>query len=149
MMPYVDTELGIHDPDDLGSWTPEEFASYAHCLQAQLKETLSASDYAALQSQLEEQYLRIVSNPQLTSDVVIVPTTSLYMEALPGAHPLLENFKLEHRAIDVQKAEADVRKEELENLRYAARILGDELTDPEVEKQIVVSGGTGVVVPGD
>ena len=30
---------------------------------------------------------------------MIVPTSSLYMEALPGAHPLLENFKLEHRAV--------------------------------------------------
>src|SRR5262249_25233185 len=28
MIPYVDSELGIHDPDDLGSWTPEDFAQY-------------------------------------------------------------------------------------------------------------------------
>jgi hypothetical protein len=147
MMPYVDTELGIHDPDDLGSWTPEDFADYARCLQARFKDELSPSDYAALQSQLEAQYTRIISNPQLNNDVVIVPTSSLYMEALPGTHPLLENFKLDHRAIDVQKAQADVRKEELENLRYAARILSAQLADPDIDKKIVVEGDAGVVVP--
>jgi len=79
--------------------------------------------------------------------VVVVPTSSLYIEALPGAHPLLENFKLEHRAIDVQKAQAEVRKMEMENLRYAARLFSDHLSDPEIEKKILVEGGSQVVVP--
>ncbi|TMK70218.1 MAG: hypothetical protein E6G50_09435 [Actinobacteria bacterium] len=146
MTPYLDSELGIHDPDELGSWTPEDFAQYARCLQDQLKDQLSDSDFAALQSQLRDQYKQIVSNPALLNDTVIVPTSSLYIEALPGAHPLLENFKLEHRAIDVQRAKADTRKVEMENLRYAARILDAQLTDPEIDKQVVVEGAAGVTV---
>src|SRR5207302_10559775 len=104
MIPYVASDRGLHDPDELGGWTPEDFAQYARRLLAQEKDTLSESDYAALESQLRDQYKSIVSNPALVLDTIVVPTSSLYIEALPGAHPLLENFKLEHRAIDVQKA---------------------------------------------
>jgi len=146
MVPYLDSELGIHDPDELGSWSPEDFAQYARCLLAQEKGILSASDYAALQSQLTTQYQSIVSNPQLTTDTIIVPTQSLYIEALPGAHPLLEGFKLEHRAIDVQAAAEDLRKKQLESLRYAARILASDLADPDVDKQVFIEGVTSVGV---
>jgi hypothetical protein len=146
MVPYIDSELGIHDPDELGGWTPEDFAQYARCLQDHEKDLLSESDLAALQSQLRLQYQSIVSNPAVTTDTVIVPSSSLYIEALPGAHPLLENFKLEHRAIDVQKAKAETRKLEMENLRYAARILNTELGDPDFDKQVIVTGTSGVDV---
>jgi hypothetical protein len=146
MLPYLDSELGIHDPDQTGSWTPEDFARYAQCLLAQEQDQLSKSDHTALQAQLLSQYQAIVTNPAPANDVVIVPTNSLYIEALPGAHPLLEDFKLEHRAIDVQSARADVRKRELENLRYAARIIGSELADPDIDKQVLVTGTTDVSV---
>jgi hypothetical protein len=146
MVPYVDSELGIHDPDELGGWTPEDFAQYARTLIEQQKDQLSESDLAALESQLRAQYTSIVSNPALMNDIVIVPTSSLFIEALPGSHPLLENFKLEHRAIDVQKAKAETRKLELENLRYAARILNTELGDPDFDKQVIVTGASGVNV---
>ena len=56
-------------------------------------------------------------------DRVIVPTSSLYIEALVGTHPLLEDFKLLHRALDVKKVQAEVRHAELENVRLAARAL--------------------------
>ena len=65
-----------------------------------------------------------------------------FIEVLPGKHTLLEDFKLMHRAIDVKKVQAEVRKEELENLRYAARLLNDEREDPEVDKKIEVNGLT-------
>lgn len=146
MVPYLDSELGIHDPDELGSWSPEDFAQYARCLLAREQDILSASDYAALQSQLTVQYQSIVSNPQVTTDTIIVPTQSLYIEALPGAHPLLEGFKLEHRAIDVQAAAEDLRKKQLESLRYAARILANDLADPDVDKQVFIEGVTSVGV---
>ena len=146
MLPFVDSELGLHDPDELGGWTPEDFAAYARQLLAQQKDLLSESDYAALQSQLRSQYEAIVSNPAVTSDMIIVPTSSLYIEAMPGTHPLLEDFKLKHRVIDVQKAKAETRKLELENLRYASRLLNNELGDPDVDKQVVVEGSTAVSV---
>jgi hypothetical protein len=147
MLPYVDSELGLHDPDDLGSWTPQDFAKYARCLQKHLKDELTEAEFAALQSQLAEQYRRIVSSPKLNNDEIIVPTTSLYIEALPGAHPLLEDFKLAHRMIDVKKAQAETRKLELENLRYAARLLDNEYEDPDIERKIMVNGGSHIVVP--
>jgi hypothetical protein len=73
-------------------------------------------------------------------DRVIVPTKSLYVEALVGTHPLLEDFKLLHRALDVKKAQGEVRHAELENLRLAARALANQLEDPDIEKKIVVEG---------
>jgi hypothetical protein len=148
MVPYIDSELGLHDPDDLGSWTPQDFAKYARCLQKQLKDELTEAEFLALQNQLAEQYKRIVSSPRLNNDEVIVPTSSLYIEALPGAHPLLEDFKLAHRMIDVKKAQAEARKLELENLRYAARLLHNEYEDPDIERKIQVNGvnGAGSVI---
>jgi hypothetical protein len=148
MVPYIDSELGLHDPDDLGSWTPQDFAKYARCLLKQLKEELTEAEFQALQNQLAEQYKRIVTSPRLNNDEVIVPTSSLYIEALPGTYPLLEDFKLAHRMIDVKKAQAEARKLELENLRYAARLLDKEYEDPDVERKIQVEGmNGGIIVP--
>jgi hypothetical protein len=56
----------------------------------------------------------------------------------PGTHPLLEDFKLIHRALDVKKVQAEVRRAELENIRLAARALEGEREDPDVEKKIVI-----------
>ena len=148
MLPYLDTALGIHDPDDLASWTPEDFVKYARSLLKQFKEKLSSSEYQAFQNRLREQYRRIVSSPRRTNDEIIVPTTSLFIEALPGAHPLLENFKLFHRAVDVKKAQAETRRLELENLRYAGRLLDKEFDDPEIDRKIQITGAApAIVVP--
>ena len=43
-----------------------------------------------------------------------------------------------HRALDVKKVQAEVRRAELENLRLAARLACGEYGDPDVEKKIVV-----------
>ncbi|MFI6360582.1 hypothetical protein ACIBJF_50615 [Streptomyces sp. NPDC050743] len=148
MVPYLDTELGLHDPDDLGSWTPEDFVAYARELLAQQKDKLSDAEYQALQNQLTEQYQRIVSSPRLISDEVIVPTHSLYIEALPGAHKLLEEFKEKHREIDVDKARVEAGKLRLESLRYAGRLLSEEFDDPEVDRKIQINGAApAIVVP--
>ncbi len=80
---------------------------------------------------------------------MIVPTSSLYVEALVGTHPLLEDFKLLHRALDVKKVQAEVRHAELENVRLAARALEGEREDPDIEKKIVIENGSGVVVEPD
>ena len=62
-----------------------------------------------------------LTSPRKDNDRVIVPTNSLYIECLVGTHPLLEDFKLIHRALDVKKVQAEVRRAELENIRLAAR----------------------------
>lgn len=70
-------------------------------------------------------------------------TVSLYIEALPGKHPILEDFKLIHRAIDVKKVQAEVRHAELENVRLAARVMKGKFEDPEIEKKIVIEANGG------
>ena len=98
----------------------------------------------------EDEFRQLVID-RLTStrkenDLVIVPTSSLYIEALVGTHPLLEDFKLIHRALDVKKVQSEVRHAELENIRLAARSLKGKDEDPDVEKKIIVENGKDVVV---
>jgi hypothetical protein len=146
MTPFVDAELGLRDPDELGNFTPEEFVAYARALHAEMLAQLERGEITADQveaavEQLSDQFRRLLSAPRRADDEITVPTGSLFIEALPGAHPILEDFKLMHRAVDVKKVQAEVRKLEMENLRYAARILEGEREDPDVEKRIVVEGG--------
>jgi hypothetical protein len=152
MLPYVDSALGLHDPDELGSWSPEDFACYARCLLKKHREAddLSEAEYKALENRLVEQHAQILSSPRRVSDDIVVPTDSLFIEALPGSHALLEDFKLRHRMMDLEKAREETRKLKLESLRYAARVLDKKYDDPEIERQIVVNGGNGsIVLPTD
>jgi len=152
MVPYVDTELGLHDPDELGAWAPADFAHYARCLLEvhRQRDDLTEAEFAALEHRLRDQYTRIVSSPRRVSDEIIVPTDSLFIEALPGAHALLEDFKLQHRRMDVEKVREETRKLKLESLRYAARILDKSFEDPDIERKIVINGASnGIVVPAD
>ncbi|MGZ8097027.1 MAG: hypothetical protein ACXWUD_12375, partial [Methylosarcina sp.] len=73
-------------------------------------------------------------------------TGSLFIEMLPSDKSLLEDFKLKHREWDVYKVQAEVRKMEIENLRFAARLLNNEREDPDIEKKIVVKGSAGPVI---
>jgi hypothetical protein len=83
-------------------------------------------------------------------DRVIVPTKSLYIEALVGTHPLLEDFKLLHRALDVKKVQGETRHGELENVRLGARALRGKDEDPDIEKKIIIEGnGKGILVQPD
>lgn len=136
MTPYIDEELGLRDPDGPGHWTPDEFVKYVNHLRA----TKTKPEFDALEAGLTIQFGRILSASRRLTEEIIVPTDSLFIEALPGKQPLLEDFKLMHRAMDVQKVQAEVRALELENLRYAARLLNDEREDPRIEKKIVVEG---------
>src|SRR5262249_10906917 len=91
----------------------------------------------------------LIDKLQEPNDPVVVPTSSLYIEALVGTHPLLEDFKLIHRALDVKKAQSEVRHAELENIRLAARALEGERGDPDIDKKILVENGSNVVVDAD
>jgi hypothetical protein len=98
---------------------------------------------------MRELYRMLLTDPRRAVDEIAIPSKSLYIEALPGAHPLLETFKMVHRAADVKKVQGEVRALELENVRAAARILGGLLEDKDIEKKIVVEGARSVVVPSD
>jgi hypothetical protein len=147
MHPYVDRELGLRDPDEEGNFTPEEFVSHARAVYAEARKTASETELAELALRLRDQYARILSEARRSHDEINVPSGSLFIEALPGTHALLEGYKMVHRAADVRRVHAEVRRLELENVRYAARVLGDELDDPDTEKKVVF--GAPSVVVGD
>lgn len=142
-LPYVDPFTGLRDPDPLGGWTLSEFAKYLCCLRNKLPK----AELDRMLPGLIKTYQRLLTNGG-NEDEIIVPTGSLFIESLPGAHPILEDFKLRHRAVDVKKVQAEVRGMEFENLRFAARLLQGERDDPTIEKKIIVEGNhTDVIVP--
>jgi hypothetical protein len=100
--------------------------------------------FDAHEPEFREAMMRLLSDT--TQRMVVVPSNSLYIEALPGTRPLLEDFKLIHRALDVKRAQAEVRKAELENLRLAARLENTEYGDPDIDKVVVVENGQNVTV---
>ncbi len=139
--PYVDEAFGAMDPDQLSNVNLEELSRYICCLHEEDPE-----QFEALKPVLNEWLKQLLADPLRNGDEVIVPTDSLFIEMLPSDKSLLEDFKLKHRQMDVMKVRAEVRQMELENLRYAARLLADDFDDPEVDKKVVVHGGSNVIV---
>jgi hypothetical protein len=143
MQDYIDlaetTGVTVKEPDPLANVTIKELTDAMDAIRAN-----DPVSFARNQKFFEEIMLRLLSNP--APEMVIVPSNSLYIEALPGTHPLLEDFKLIHRAIDVKKAQAEARRAELENLRLGARLSTDERGDPDIDKVIVVGDNKNVTV---
>jgi hypothetical protein len=133
-----DDLLGVLDPDDSGNVTSEELEEVLECVEHDAE--LSANEREAIRTMVCQRMLAARGK----AETIIVPTGQLYIEALPGTHPVLEAFKLVHRAIDVKKADAEVRALEMGNLRYAARLIRNEHGDPNVEKVVRIEGGSGV-----
>ena len=144
MTPYYDAFTGLRDPDVVGNWSLHEFAEYVCCL----RDHSTNEQFEEYLPGLIETY-RLLKERASENDELVVPTGSLFIEALPGAHPILEDYKLAHRGVDVKRAQAEVRTLEMENLRLAARLLADEREDPRVDKKIVIEGAPGVVVTPD
>jgi len=130
------------DPDEVGALTIQQLQD----AMASLLKTKGPGQFDKLRPMFQKLMEQLLSREQ--PDMVIVPSNSLYIEALPGTHPLLEDFKLIHRAVDVKKAQAEDRKAELENLRRAARLQAQQLGDPDIEKIVYVADGTNVTVDG-
>jgi hypothetical protein len=145
MEPYIDRATGqLVDPSDPLNWSLDEFSDYVCCLHKELTD----DEFAALKPQLQQLYQTILTNPSRNDDVLVVPTNSLFIEALPATHTLLERFKLDHRMIDVKKAQAEAREKELENIRRAARVLSNERGDPNIDKKILIGGADNPIVVG-
>lgn len=146
MDPFVDRATGqLVDPSDPTNWTIDEFAEYVCCL----KEKLDSDEFAQILPQLREQYKAILTTSSHQNDVLVVPSNSLFIEALPAGHEVLDNFQRAQRVLDVKSAQADHRAKELENIRRAARLLNEEREDPNIDKRILIQGGSSVVVPSD
>jgi len=144
MVPYMDLVLGVRDPDPAGTWTLSEFVEYVCCLRRRL----SRDQFLRLLPGLMETYRELLNAPNAAGNEIVLPTDSLFIEALPGVHPILEDFKLFHRLVDVKKVQAEVRAAEFENIRAAARLLAGERDDPSIEKTVLVKGNT-TVIEGD
>ena len=164
MDPYVtlaEGEYGVSDPDPIGNMTLEEFSEYVCCLKAhfdkQREETSDGGDdvglpetnsFEELKPFLRATLKKLLERSLRSNEEVIVPCDCMYIEALPGAHSVMEKFKHLHRQIDVKKVQAEVREYELDNIRRAQRIVDDDLEDPEIEAKYVFEGdGSATVVP--
>ena len=139
MQEYVDEYFGVRDPHEAGNYTIEELGCLVNCVNKDPDATDDQKQAA------KDFFIEQLSTARAATDIIIVPTGQLFIEALPGAHAVLEDFKLLHRAEDVRKVRAEVRHAEMENLRLAARLIAGEREDPDVEKRIVVDKGVGVV----
>jgi hypothetical protein len=132
---FLDGEFGLVDPDPLGELpTADEAIQLAE--QAWNEPDTTDEDKAEIADWL----VRMLEAAHQVSQDIVVPTGQLFIEALPGAHPLLEDFKLKHRQMDLQKASAEARMSEVELVRRAARLLAGERDDPDIDKRIQVSG---------
>jgi hypothetical protein len=138
-------ELTIRDPDDFANYTIDELQQLATCLYQSQRDV-----YDKHKEEIKQWMIDRLTSGRPEDDRVIVPTKSHYIEALVGTHPLLEDFKLLHRALDVRKVQGEVRHAELENVRLAARALKGNDEDPDIEKKIVIATDTKdiLVAPG-
>lgn len=143
---YIDDYFGVKDPDISGNFTLEEILDMS---RQYLNDGTITKDSIEWQV-LKEQMQLLLSHVRKDEETVVVPTGQLFIEALVGGHSLVEPFKLMHRKIDVDKAQADFVKENLENLRKAKRIAADNLEDPEIDKVIEVkNNGATIEVSGE
>ena len=132
MAPYLEEGSWVKDPDDFGNFTLTDLDKYVCCL----KKNMSTEDFNEIKPSIDKVYEARLTDPRPDEEEIIIPTESLFIEILPSEHTVLEKFKLQHRAVDVQKAVAEVIKQQLENLRYAGRLINEDFSDPEVDKYI-------------
>jgi hypothetical protein len=152
---FISDTYGLQDPDRQVVWADNK--SIAERGAATAAAITAAAD-AATRQRLAQEFVDYMNAELQKSSMVIVPTGQLFIEALTGTHPVLEDFKLLHRAEDVRKVKAEVRHAELENLRLASRLTAAQdskapanaglLGDPDIEKMVVVTDGKTVTVDG-
>jgi hypothetical protein len=136
MEPYVTLAEGVYgvsDPDPLGNMTLDEFADYVCCLRKHYEERERGDEFEKLVPELREGLKKLLQRSRRDEDIVVPCEDGLYIEALPGAHSVMERFKQVHRVIDVKSAQADLRSKELNNIRRAEMILKEDLVDPDIE----------------
>jgi hypothetical protein len=143
MQDYVQVgdELLLHDPDESGNYSIDDLQKLATSVYKK-----DPTRFEAMKDDFKQMLIDRLTSTRKDNELVIVPTSSLYIECLVGTHPLLEDFKLIHRALDVKKVQAEVRHAELENVRLAARALKGKDEDPDIEKKIVVENAESLVI---
>ncbi|MBK6686042.1 MAG: hypothetical protein IPG45_16330 [Deltaproteobacteria bacterium] len=139
---YIDERVGVRDPDERAMLTADEILSYAECLKARAPER-----YRERREVIRAALRKRIGRRGSDKTEIIVPSDSLFIEAIPGTHAILEDFKLVHRILDAKKVQSEVRFGELENVRLASRLLEEERGDPNVDKYVVVDSGNVTVDP--
>jgi len=139
--PYVDSAFGAMDPDELANVNLEQFSRYVCCLH----DKLPPGQFNAIKGELKAWLEKLLATPLRNGDEIVVPTGSLFIEALVDANPVIEDYLLKHRELDVFDVNEKVRRAGLENIRLAARLLNAEREDPDVDRKIVVEG---TLLPG-
>lgn len=107
--------------------------------------SVTTKEFEEMRDKLSTQLKKLLQSPLRDDEEIVVPMDATYIEALLGATPLHENFKLLHRQIDAADAQEDLRLKKMEKLGYAQRLLNDELDDPET-KYVFDGAGNSVIV---
>src|SRR5262249_5928271 len=111
--PYIDSAFGAMDPEELANVNLDQYSRFICCLH----DKLSQADFDAMKPQLKAWLEQLLASPLRNGDEIVVPTGSLFIEALVDQNSLLEDFKELHRELDVFKALEETRKAGLENIR--------------------------------
>lgn len=150
----VDWEPGrwsIVTPGRITAVDPDLQASHLDDLQ-RARDLLESWDresfhaYDEIEITLTQLLRRIELQQEARTEEIIVPTDGLYIEALPGRHPVLEDFKLRHREVDVLRAVAELKAAQLENLRLEGRLRSLDFSDASIDKVIHVDGASQAIV---
>jgi len=141
---FLDTEFGLEDPDPAGETpTAEEAVAIAKCAWAD--PGVSADDKKAIVQWLTD----VLGAPGAASEEIIVPSGQLFIEALAGSHPVLEDFKLRHRAIDMLAAAQALRISKVETIRRLMRLAQGDLGAPDADRRVAVTGASDVSITVD
>jgi len=142
MQDYIDETMGgVVDPDEYANNTFDEVK--------EILEELYETNPEAFTPEYSEQMKKILKQ-RLTDtlkekETISVPSNSLFIEALPGTKAVLEQFKLIHRGLDVEKFKEKLLQERLETIRKTGRLLNSKFDD-EIDKKVVVNGNNDSTV---
>lgn len=136
----------LTDPDEMANYSLDEIKGLirSHSSRDAEKNADDAERIAITKEHYRALLKQWFKSNGAEQQEIVVPTSSLYIEALPGVHPILEDFKLAHRALDVKKVQAEIREAELENLRRAGRLIEEDYEYPNEERKVVENGDMNV-----
>jgi hypothetical protein len=140
---YLGDGLELWDPDELANHDIDVIVARLRRFSEEGKESFE-KEWARIENGLR----KLLTSRPPAKETIIVPWDHLFIEALKGHYTVLEDFKMDHRRIDVEKAKGETAQIHMETVRAGARILAGDNDDPKVDKTIRVQGTTVVpVVP--
>ncbi|MCB0853798.1 MAG: hypothetical protein KDD63_16345, partial [Bacteroidetes bacterium] len=127
-------------------YSPEELHEEIYKINKKLEGDITALRNREL-NKISELKKEIFGNGK--ENVVVVPSDLLFIAALPGTNPILEDFKLKHRGLDVLKAAAELEEHQIELIRRKARLLAQDYNDPDIDKNVMVNGASQVIIDAE